>query len=226
MKKLFETKNLSTQQIESILKQESYKHSALNKINLTKEKASEESRKQDLQYMKNFFGDIESIVCVGCRDESELQTFLKSNIDAKGIDINQNNSKLIKQEDAANIENCFANQKFDIVYSRHSLEHIINPEAFLNGASNISKKGVFIVLPPGTAPRPGHPTHFDIMKEIINKDENSNDMSKIKDILVLLNKEAKKVKLITKPQNINTQKKEIVIMIRFWYEKSFYNRLK
>jgi len=215
MKKLFETKNLSTQQIENIIKQESYKHSAANKISLTREEASKESRNQDLQYIKDFFENIESIVCVGCRDESELQTFLKSNISAKGIDINQNNSDLILKEDAANIEKCFANQKFDLTYARHSLEHIIDPESFLEGASNISKKGMFIVLPPGIGPRPGHPTHFDIMKEIIDKDVNSNEMSKIRDILNLLSKEAKEIKLITQPQKINKQKKEVVIMIRF-----------
>ena len=61
MKKLFETKNLSTQQIENIIKQESYKHSAANKISLTREEASKESRIQDLQYIKDFFENIDDV---------------------------------------------------------------------------------------------------------------------------------------------------------------------
>jgi len=216
VKKLFETKNISKVRIENILTLESKKHSTKEKIQLTKDPRSEKSRSEDISFMREFFEkEIKSVLCIGCRDDSELQSFISSGIDAKGVDINDNPSPRIIRLDAAKISNTFKENEFDIIYSRHSLEHIIDPDSFLESAGSIAKLGIYIVLPPGKEPRQGHPTHFNIMKEVTEKDVESEDVSHVQDIVNLINRDVKSVKIKTKPQEINKSKKEVLIGIKF-----------
>ena len=216
MKKLFETKNLSEVVINNILTLESKKHSIKEKIQLTQDSKSEKSRSEDIDFIKKFFGkEIKSVLCVGCRDDSEVQSFVSAGINARGVDINDNPSPRIVRLDAAKISNIFKENEFDLIYSRHSLEHIIDPDLFLNAAGSIARLGMYIVLPPGKEPRPGHPTHFNIMKEVIEKDIKSEDVSYIQDIVDLISTDVTSVKIKTKAQEINKNKKEILIGIKF-----------
>lgn len=139
-------------------------------------------RKRNIRQIKTIFPTASKILCVGCRDNSEVKDFIDLGFNAIGIDL-FNETKYIKKIDAHNMISHFGNKKFDVIYSSHSLEHMYNASEVLDQFRKISKLGVFIVLPVGgkrkgmdlDVPNITHPSVFDIM---INCPKNKKELNK------------------------------------------------
>lgn len=119
-------------------------------------------RIEDIIHIKNLFPDVKSILCIGSRDDSEVQTFINNGYDAKGLDI-CTSTKLITQMDMSNVSPDFGT--FDFIYCSHVLEHISDPIKVFKSIKSVMKKGIFIILPiVNRLPDIEHPTVYEIMK--------------------------------------------------------------
>lgn len=122
-------------------------------------------RAKDIHLLKRFFPDAKSVLCVGSREDSEVKDFINAGFNAVGTDI-LDETKLIKKIDAHSLDEHFDENSFDVVFTSHSLEHMLDVKKVLKNIKSIAKEGVFIVLPmtPGHEPKWKHPTVFEIMK--------------------------------------------------------------
>ena len=124
--------------------------------------ARELRRIEDIVHIQNFFPNVESILCIGSRDDSEVQTFINNGYDAKGIDICRS-TNLITQMDMAELSPDFGT--FDFVYCSHVLEHVSDPIKVFKAIKSVMRKGIFIILPiVDRPPDIEHPTVYEIMK--------------------------------------------------------------
>jgi hypothetical protein len=136
---------------------ESAKHSTKLKKDHTKGK--EKIRIQHVKLIKKNL-NIKKILCIGARDNSEVLSFINAGFEAIGIDVVPP-SQHIKQVDAHKMD--YKENEFDFVYSSHAFEHLYDPILVMKKVRNISKYGIFIVLPIAFKLKAGHPTNFDIM---------------------------------------------------------------
>ena len=119
-------------------------------------------RVEDIIHIRHYFPTAISVLCVGARDDSEVQTFINHGFDAKGIDICRE-SKLVKQMDVAQLSPEFGT--FDILYCSHVLEHIMDAQYVLPKLRSIANQGIFVILPiVDRVPDIEHPTVYEIMK--------------------------------------------------------------
>lgn len=100
-----------------------------------------------LKYINNDY----SILDIGCGNGSVIEKIITNtqNRNITGIDYNQTSINAIKEkfgdsinlvcDDLFNYLNNNKEIKFDVIVLSHILEHIENPESFLNRISNISK---------------------------------------------------------------------------------------
>lgn len=140
-------------------------HSDLKKRKVTMKRHN--IRRHDIKLIETTFPTSKKILCMGCRDDSEVKDFIDAGYDAIGIDI-ANKSKLIRNIDAHDMINHFAS--FDVIYTSHILEHLTNPRKVMKDIRAIALNGVVIILPIAkakkyTIPRWKHPTIFEIMKQ-------------------------------------------------------------
>ena len=146
-------------------------------------------RKEHMQVIKKYLPNAKKMLCIGCRDDSEVRDFINFGYKATGIDLS-NNTKLIKQMDAHEIKDKFSEKQFDIVYSSHSLEHMYDADKVMAAIRHTTKKGIYIILPEGgerkgsdpATPSVNHPSIFDIMnakcnnvKDVLARPELLND---------------------------------------------------
>jgi len=159
-------KELSAKEIVSRQKNQ---HSNDPKKRLTAKRGS--IRANDIALLKNFFPNAKSVLCIGSREDSEVQDFISSGFDAVGTDI-LDETKLIKKIDAHDLDKHFGENEFDIIFASHVLEHILDAKKVMGNIRYIAKEGVFIVLPitRGRVPTWKHPTVFEIMKRNENSD--------------------------------------------------------
>jgi len=146
----------------SVIASEIRRHSTNKKRQLTI--GRENFRREDIDVIKRNFSNVKTILCIGCRDDSEIKTFINSGFDALGIDVSIK-SNLIRKCDAHNLTQYF--DKVDFVYASHSLEHMHSPEIVLKNIRQLNPYGVCITLP--FQPRTQgsilkHATLFEIMK--------------------------------------------------------------
>jgi hypothetical protein len=135
------------------------------RVQWTVEKAL--TRAEDIRNIKKIYKD-KRVLCLGCRDDSEVDDFIKNNFDAKGIDILPTERQIIG--DINKLENYFASGSFDIGYSCHSLEHTNNPKHFLKMVRKICTEGLYLVIPIREFPDIEEPVFLDVMKTKNKKD--------------------------------------------------------
>lgn len=119
-------------------------------------------RNHDVALIRKFFSKIKSVICMGCRDDSEVQTFIKAGFDAIGFDINCE-TRLIKKIDAHKMNEYF--DAVDLIYASHALEHMYDVDKVMKHVKSIAKN-VVIILPVSSNVESSlsHPTIFEIMK--------------------------------------------------------------
>ena len=158
---------------EEIVKKQREQHSNKLKKELTVKRKN--IRIEDIALLKKHFSDAKSVLCIGNRDDSEVQDFIDAGFDAIGTDV-VDETKLTRKIDAYDLDKHFGEDAFDIVFSSHSLEHMADVKKVMKNIKHIAKMGVFIVLPitPGVKPRWKHPTVFEIMK--FNSQKETNDI--------------------------------------------------
>lgn len=120
-------------------------------------------RANDIQIIKTIFPEAKSVLCIGCRHESEVQDFIDSGFSALGIDL-FTDSELVENLDMHKIGERFTEHEFDICYLSHSLEHAVDPQALFDGLAKISKYGFYVVLPDMKEPDEHDTCVFDFMK--------------------------------------------------------------
>lgn len=147
-------------------------HSKKDKRMTTASKHKEKIRKNQINHILKLIPSAKTVLCVGCRDDSEVIQFNKAGLNAVGIDI-ANESNYIKKLDAHKMLEEFEPNSFDIVFSSHSLEHMHDPYKVLSNIRKVATKGLFIALPlphatgEATIASINHPAIFDIMTEDI-----------------------------------------------------------
>jgi SAM-dependent methyltransferase len=121
-------------------------------------------RERDIDYIKKFFPNAKSILCVGARDDSEVKNFIKHGYNAIGIDI-ANESKFIKKIDIHKMDKYFKEDEFDLIYASHVLEHVYDFQKVFDNIKRIVKHGIIILLPLGwDHPKKDHIIIFEIMR--------------------------------------------------------------
>jgi|TARA_B100000035_G_scaffold165226_1_gene140881 SAM-dependent methyltransferase len=168
MKRFFNNISVNSKEFEQHVAREAKKHSAKHKRKTTRSKSALMSHFFD-KISSEYFTEVKSVLCVGCRDEIEIQMFEDNNIAGTGIDPAIETPK-IKKVPAEKMLEVFNEKEFDIVYSSHSLEHVAIPEVVLRNIRIVSKKGCYVILPLEERKRPGndHPNIFDISKKSSN----------------------------------------------------------
>ena len=134
------------------------KHNLAIKRNVTKD----HNRTEEIDLIRKYLGNVGSILCLGCRDDSEVLSFIDAGFQAKGVDICQNSS-LITETTIETIDKHFATNEFDFMYSRKTLEHVLKPELCLKNIRRISRRGCYLILPEKPDCTRNHTTVFDIM---------------------------------------------------------------
>lgn len=156
---------------EDKLKVEVEEHSTKEKRDTTGRKTK--LRQQHINLIRKIFPKAKNILCMGCRDDSEVLDFINAGFNAVGVDI-ANESKYIKCMDMHELTRHFSVNEFDIVYASHVLEHSYDPELALKNIRSVAKIGTFILLPLGGRlagplkvdpgqPSETHPAIFDLM---------------------------------------------------------------
>ena len=146
-----------------VLKSEEERHSNSKKQQLTINR--KKYRQNDIKTIKKLFPNVCTVLCIGCRHDSEVQDFLNNKFIAIGIDI-ATESDFIAKIDAHKL-NEFEFNKFDFVYASHSLEHMYDPKLVMRNIKNLNPQGIHITLPfqnknQGSILK--HATLFEIMK--------------------------------------------------------------
>lgn len=146
------------------IEREAKKHSTKKKRDLTIEK----SKIIINTFPKLFdcFKDAKKILCIGCRHDAEVEMFETKDNVVVGIDV-ANKTQKIKKIPAEKIDDIFQEDEFDLVYTSHSLEHVVSPDKVLKNIRMIASKGCYVILPLETRRAPGndHPVIFDISKQ-------------------------------------------------------------
>lgn len=134
-----------------------------NSMYRTSRKSYDPYYERVVEDFKNY--NVKKILCVGARDESEVNYFRNKGIDAIGIDLFSKNQTIIKILDMHELGSNFSENEFDIIFSCHSLEHSVKPDKVLQDMKKISKYGVFIVLPLSGWTHAKDPVMFNFMEK-------------------------------------------------------------
>jgi hypothetical protein len=162
---------------------EAKKHSQSQKVEITKSRKP--FRKQDIEFMNDGLANIRSVLCVGCRDGSELIDFLDAGFFVTGIDV-ANESEYVQIMDAHEMDQHLNFRRYDVVYLSHALEHMHDPVKVMTNIRKLEPRGVFMVLPlipiptngqPDAVPSLDHPCLFDIMNQANTDWEHANDVN-------------------------------------------------
>lgn len=121
-------------------------------------------RIEDIVHIKNalpFYNN--RVLCIGARDDSEVQTFKNAGYYVSAIDVCIETDEIM-QRDVAEL-NSLEFGTFDIIYCSHVLEHVMDPEKTLKAIKSVSRNIIFIILPiVDRKPDIEHPTVYEIMK--------------------------------------------------------------
>ncbi len=118
-------------------------------------------RADDIRNIQSVFTG-KRVLCVGCREDAEVDDFTNAGFDAKGIDILPTDRQI--QGDMNRLDQYFRPGEFDIAYSCHTLEHTYDPMKVLAMIRGICTEGVYLVLPIRDQPDEEEPVFLDLMK--------------------------------------------------------------
>ena len=119
-------------------------------------------RIEDIVHIRHLAPNAKKVLCIGARDDSELQTFLDFGYEAAGIDISTH-TDMIERMDMAELTPEFGT--FDVIYCSHVLEHVIDPVETFRAIKSVARDLIFIILPiVDRRPDIEHPTVYEIMK--------------------------------------------------------------
>ena len=180
MKKLHENIKIDDAEFNKIIIDEAKKHSERQRIKATKKKVKTSFLKNVAKkIVHEHFENSKSVLCLGCRDVSELILFESNDLKARGIDVAIETDKIIKAP-AEKMLNHFTENQFDFIYASHSLEHVLIPEIVMKNIRLVSKKGCYVILPliKRNTPKKGHPVLFDIC----NKQKNESKETLIESV--------------------------------------------
>jgi hypothetical protein len=149
---------------------EKKKHSQDEYIQKTKKR--EAQRLEHIKLIKKFFPSCKRILCVGARDDSEVQTFIKHGYEAHGLDIAVH-SDYIWQIDAHKLCGMYKGPEHDVTYCSHSLEHMFDAKKVLRCIRKIAQMGIFIILPIYDKNRGMDASHCTIFDIMINPDDST-----------------------------------------------------
>ncbi len=135
-------------------------------------------RAQDIATTKSVFPKAKSVLCIGCRDESEVTDFHKAGFTGQGIDL-FTSSDHVEKLDMHKMGDRFSENEFDVAYMSHSLEHCHDPKVVFESLSKITKMGVWIVLPNTKKADPHDSCIFDFMKADGDFDLAHSELSKL-----------------------------------------------
>ena len=124
-------------------------------------------RADDILNIKSIF-EGKRVLCVGCREDAEVDDFVSAGFDAKGIDILPTARQI--QGDMNRLERYFNERTFDIAYSCHTLEHTHDPIKVLSMIRKICIEGLYLVLPIRDYPDIEEPIFFRLMQTRSNGD--------------------------------------------------------
>jgi hypothetical protein len=118
-------------------------------------------RAEDIQHMKSVY-DGRRCLCVGCREDAEVDDFIENGFEARGIDILPTARQI--QGDMNRLDKYFSPGAFDIAYSCHTLEHTYDPLKVLRMLRSICCEGVYLVLPIRDHPDEEEPVFLRVMQ--------------------------------------------------------------
>ena len=88
-----------------------------------------------------------SILCLGARDEAEINFFENKGYEVDGIDL-FNSGKVIECDMSRLLKHeYFKNKKYDIIFAMEAIEHCLNFEGLLEGINKLCKR-YFICMSP------------------------------------------------------------------------------
>ena len=184
MKTLYNNISVDKKEFKDHVRSEGLKHGSKSKGSITEKKTKSQYLKDIAKKISlKYCNDKKNILCVGCRDKSELLLFKSNNIDSFGIDPALATEK-IKKAPAERILDFFKEDEFDFVYASHSLEHVVIPEKVLLNIRKVSKKGCYVILPvkkQRVVPKKAHPVMFDISLMPKNSKKKDLELSVIND---------------------------------------------
>lgn len=123
---------------------EAAKHSHPQKRELTRQKVP--NQKKEIELIIELYEDLQTVLCVGCRTDSEVEAFEDYNLKASGLDVANETSK-IKKIPAELIDKHYEESSIDLAYCSHSLEHVVVPEKVQENIRKVCKKGCYVILP-------------------------------------------------------------------------------
>jgi 2-polyprenyl-3-methyl-5-hydroxy-6-metoxy-1,4-benzoquinol methylase len=124
-------------------------------------------RAEDIKHIQSAFSG-KRVLCVGCREDVEVEDFIKAGFEAKGIDILPTAKQI--QGDVNRLDRYFREGEFDIAYSCHILEHTYDPMKVLSMIRRICREGVYLVLPIRDHSDAEEPIFFSLMQTRSDED--------------------------------------------------------
>lgn len=118
-------------------------------------------RAEDIENIKSLFKG-RRCLCVGCREDAEVDDFVKNGFEALGIDILPTERQV--QGDMNRLDKYFSPESFDVAYSCHTLEHTYDPLKVLRMVRSICSEGIYLVLPIRDEPDCEEPVFLDTMR--------------------------------------------------------------
>lgn len=160
-------------------------------------------RKKIFQLIIDLKLDITSILCVGCRDKSEIDFFAEKNYKTEGIDLIGGKNIITCDMARIPLSPYFKDKQYDAVVSIESMEHCLDLKGFIEGLNQICTK-YFICYTP-------------ILKRIGNWDVAMHPFCKEEGYDVELNKIFNKFQLIY--SKTDTEKEDKYRRLIFILEK-------
>ena len=124
-------------------------------------------RSEDIENIKSVFAG-RRVLCVGCREDAEVNDFISNGFTAKGIDILPTENQI--QGDVNRLDKYFSDNEFDIAYSCHTLEHTYDPMKVLSFLRRICGEGIYLVLPIRDHPDAEEPIFMEFMQSLKDED--------------------------------------------------------